>query len=167
MLQHFWVCSSNSSHSCGRKYKALQWWRNVTHSISLRITSGSPRVAATAFTLVIFQFAFLFSALNIVYANLYLATFLLKVANLNFVSDLSSYFSCRGLKVLIDARILQQGMANHVNLSKLLSTHGFQKTFISRRIWGSSPLALFRKLLSFNRIHFLSPFFIQSSGIMI
>ena len=45
-----------------------------------------------------------------VYENVYLATFLLKVANLNLVSDLSSYFSWRGLKVLIDARTLPQGM---------------------------------------------------------
>ena len=51
--------------------------------------------------------------------------------------------------------------------TKLKDAHGFQKTFISRRIWGSSPFAFFRKLLSFNRIHFLSPLLIQSSGTMI
>ena len=50
---------------------------------------------------------------------------------------------------------------------KLFWTHGFQKTFISRSICGSSPFARFRKLLSFRRIHFLSPFFIHSSGTII
>lgn len=55
------------------------------HPISLRMTSGSPRLAATAFTLF---------------------TFLLNVENLNLVSDLSSYLSWRGLKVLMEARTL-------------------------------------------------------------
>ena len=95
----------------------------------------------------------------------HLATFLLKVANLNFVSDLSSYFNCRGLKVLMEARILQWGKIEII--IKLFWTHGFQKTFISRRICGSSPFARFRKLLSFRRIHFLSPFLIHSSGTII
>ena len=40
-------------------------------------------------------------------AALTLFTFLLKVANLNLVSDLSSYFSCLGLKVLTEARNLE------------------------------------------------------------
>ena len=37
-------------------------------------------------------------------------TFLLKVANLNLVSDLSSYFSCFGLKVLSEALSLKRKM---------------------------------------------------------
>ena len=46
------------------------------------------------------------------------------------------------------------------------STHGFQKTFISRRTWGSSPLALFLRILSLSLIHLLSPFLTLSRGII-
>ena len=37
-----------------------------------------------------------------------LLTFLLNVANLNLVSDLSSYFNCLGLNVLREARSLNK-----------------------------------------------------------
>ena len=52
-------------------------------------------------------------------------------------------------------------------VSSLLSTHGFQTRFISMRISASSPLAFFRRVLSFSLYHFLSPFLTLSKGITI
>ena len=56
-LQHSSVCSSSSWRSWWGKYvfKQKTFFHWSTHSISLRITSGSPRVAATAFTLTVFS----------------------------------------------------------------------------------------------------------------